>query len=80
VPPFLLARFSSPLLRAWGCVLKQGVVFVRPELAEVAGSSSFFKNFAIAAFLVTEHKNLPPELKKDRKVRSQTLRKKKVWR
>ena len=39
---FLVARFSSPLLRAWGCVLKQGDVFVKPELAEVAGSSSFF--------------------------------------
>ena len=39
---FLVARFSSPLLRAWECVLKQGVIFVKPELAEVAGSSSFF--------------------------------------
>ena len=38
----LVAHFSSPLLRAWEHVLKQGVIFVKPELAEVAGFSSFF--------------------------------------
>jgi hypothetical protein len=51
--------FSSPLLCAWGYVLKQGVVFVKPELAEVGGFSSFFYNAASPAFLVTEHKNRP---------------------
>jgi hypothetical protein len=37
---FLVARFSPPLLRAWEYVLKQGVVFMKLELAEATGLSS----------------------------------------